>query len=374
MSNLFSLLNTDSNCLARAGILHTSHGEIETPVFMPVGTQGTVKAISQKQLKDLNAKIILGNTYHLYLRPGNELFSHFGGLHKFINWNGAMLTDSGGYQVFSLKELRKITEEGVSFSSHLDGSKHVFTPENVIDTQRILGSDFVMVLDECTPFPSEYQIAKTSMELSLRWAARAKAQFENSIPLYGNKQFLFGIGQGSMYADLRKIYIKEMIEIGFDGYAIGGLSVGEPAEIMYEMVSVCTDLLPIEQPRYLMGVGTPENILEGIERGIDMFDCVLPTRNARNGQLFTSRGKINIKNNQYKDSKDLIDENVNCFASQNYTLGYLRHLFMSNEILGAMIATENNIAFYLQMMLQARNAILNNNYTEWKNEFLFKLK
>jgi len=370
---VFEVEKKCSDCKARAGVIKTDRQEIKTPVFMPVGTVGTVKAIEQRELAEIGFDIILGNTYHLYLRPGTDVIKSFEGLHKFINWDGNILTDSGGYQVFSLQELRKISEQGVEFSSHIDGSKHLFTPENVIDIQRILGSDIMMVLDECTDYPTNYDTAKESMELSLKWAKRAKIQFSDTEPLYGKNQFLFGIGQGSMYPDLRRSYIEGMVEIGFDGYAIGGLSVGEPAEIMYNMVDISTDIMPEDKPRYLMGVGTPENILEGIERGIDMFDCVLPTRNARNGQLFTSRGKINIRNAKYKYSKQPIDETINSYADSNFTLGYLRHLFVSDEILGLQLATLHNLSFYKWLMIKAREKILVDDYRQFKSEILLSL-
>jgi queuine tRNA-ribosyltransferase len=370
MRNLFNLIKTSSDSRARAGVLNLNGIEVETPVFMPVGTLGSVKAVEHRNLIETDFKIILGNTYHLYLRPGNEVMNHFGGLHKFINWDRAILTDSGGYQVFSLSDLRKITEEGVKFQSHIDGSYHFFSPENVIETQRILGSDIVMVLDECTPYPSEYKYAKDSMDLSLKWAQKSRDAFDNTFARWGREQFLFGIGQGSMYRDLRKSYVQQMVDIGFDGYAIGGLSVGEPAEVMYEMVDVCTSEIPDESPRYLMGVGTPENILEAIELGIDMFDCVLPTRNARNGQLFTSKGKINIKNAKYKFSNDCIDENINAYASNDFTLGYLRHLYISGEILALQLGSQHNLAFYKWLVVTAREKILTDEYRQWKLEIL----
>ncbi len=370
MRKLFNLVKTSTNSRARAGIIHFNGINIETPVFMPVGTLGSVKAVDHRNLIETDFKIILGNTYHLYLRPGNEVMNHFGGLHKFINWDRAILTDSGGYQVFSLSDLRKITEDGVRFQSHIDGSYHLFSPENVIETQRILGSDIVMVLDECTPYPSEYKYAKDSMDLSLKWAQKSRNAFDNSSTRWGRDQFLFGIGQGSMYKDLRKSYVQQMVDIGFDGYAIGGLSVGEPADMMYEMVDVCTAEIPEESPRYLMGVGTPENILEAIELGIDMFDCVLPTRNARNGQLFTSKGKINIKNAKYKFSNDCIDENINAYASNNFSLGYLRHLYISGEILALQLGSQHNLAFYKWLVVTAREKILTDDYRQWKLEIL----
>ncbi len=372
MSNFFKLEKTDTESKARLGKLYTDHGEIPTPIFMPVGTQGSVKALQQRELYELDAKIILGNTYHLYLRPGTEIMEHFGGLHKFMGWDRPILTDSGGYQIFSLKELRKITEKGAEFRSHIDGSKHFFSPESVVGIQKSLGSDIVMVLDECAPYPAEESYVIKSMQMSLRWAERCKKEFDRTEPKYGHRQFLFGIGQGGMYADLRKQYTNQMIDLDFDGYAIGGLSVGEPAEIMYELTDVCTDILPQDKPRYLMGVGTPENILEGVERGIDMFDCVMPTRNARNAQLFTTRGKINIKNAKYKLSDDVIDENIDSYASNNFSLGYLRHLFVANEILALQLASMHNIAFYLWLVKNAREHIAAGDFVQWKKEMLEK--
>ncbi len=370
MEKFFTLEKTSSDSKARAGRIVTDHSVIETPVFMPVGTQGTVKAIDQKKLAELDFRIILGNTYHLYLRPGNEVLSKFEGLHNFMNWNGSILTDSGGYQVFSLQDLRKLKPDGVEFRSHIDGSKHFFTPENVVETQRIIGSDIIMVLDECTPYPSEPDIAKKSADLSIKWAKQAQTAFENSSPRYRHRQFQFCICQGSMYPDLRKMYINNMLDINFDGFAIGGLSVGEPAEVMYEIVDISTDILPVEKPRYLMGVGTPENILEGIERGIDMFDCVMPTRNARNGQLFTTKGKVNIRNAKYKFSDEVIDANIESYASNNFSLGYMRHLFISDEILGLQLATEHNLAFYKWLVKNAREKILIDEYRQWKRFIL----
>lgn len=368
--NFFELEKTADDCRARAGKIVTDHSVIPTPVFMPVGTQGTVKAVYQRSLHEQDTRIILGNTYHLYLRPGTDIINSFGGLHKFMNWDKSILTDSGGYQVFSLKDLRKLTEEGAHFASHLDGSKHLFSPEKVLEIQRLLGSDILMVLDECTEYPSPLLDAKKSMDLSEKWAIRSRKAFLETEPLYGHRQFQFGIGQGSMYPELRRDYAQKLVDIGFEGYAIGGLSVGEPAEMMYDMIDVTNEVFPVDQPRYLMGVGTPENILEGIERGIDMFDCVMPTRNARNGQLFTTRGKINIRNSQYRYSQEIIDENIDCYASQNFTLGYLRHLINTDEILGLMIASEHNIAFYLWLARTAREKILSGEFRQWKHDFL----
>ncbi len=371
-NNFFTLIHTNNNSNARAGIIKTAHSEIPTPIFMPVGTQGTVKAVYPKTLENLDTRIILGNTYHLYLRPGTEIINNFGGLHKFMNWKGSILTDSGGYQVFSLKDLRKLTEEGAHFASYLDGSKHLFSPEKVVEIQRFLGSDIMMVLDECTEYPCEFAPAEKSMQLSEKWAIRSRKAFLESESLYSFPQFQFGIGQGSMYPSLRKKYAKILIDIGFEGYAIGGLSVGEPAELMYEIVEETNAVLPVLQPRYLMGVGTPENILESIDRGIDMFDCVMPTRNARNGQLFTTRGKINIRNSKYKNSNEPIDDNIDSYASKNFSLGYLRHLNISDEIMGLMLASEHNIAFYLWLVRTAREKILKNEFSAWKKEFLEK--
>lgn len=369
-SNNFTLIKTDSNSKARAGILHTDNGEIQTPIFMPVGTQGTVKTLEQRVIKELKAQIILGNTYHLYLRPGNDVMSHFGGLHKFMNWDKPILTDSGGYQVFSLQENRKINENGVEFRSHIDGSKHLFTPENVVDTQRIIGSDIMMVLDECVPYPSDEKYTKNSLKLSLDWAKRCLIQFKNTEPKYQHKQQLFAIIQGGMYENLRREYCQEIIQYDYNAFAIGGLSVGEPNELMYDLTDLCTDYMPKDRARYLMGVGTPENILESIERGVDMFDCVMPTRNARNGQIFTTRGKINIKNQKYKYSNELIDAGLDNYTSNNYTLGYLRHLTVADEILGLILATQQNIAFYLWLVTTAREKIIEGNFTSWKKEFL----
>jgi queuine tRNA-ribosyltransferase len=370
MDNFFKLEKTSEDCKARAGTIYTSHGEIQTPVFMPVGTQGTVKAIAQKELNEIQSQIILGNTYHLYLRPGTDVLKDFGGLHKFMKWDKPILTDSGGYQVFSLKDLRKLTEEGAEFKSHIDGSKHKFTPEKVIDIQRAIGSDILMVLDECTPYPSTFIDAKKSIDLSFKWASRSIEYFRNTEPYYGNDQFLYAIGQGSMYPELRKEYLNKVIDLDFDGYSIGGLSVGEPAEMMYEITDLCTGILPENKPRYLMGVGTPENILTAIELGVDQFDCVMPTRNARNGQIFTTKGKINIKNAKYKYSKEVIDEGFENYISNYYTLGYLRHLFISQEILALQIATNHNLAFYLWLTRTAREKILSGKYRQWKNDFL----
>lgn len=374
MDNFFYLEKTSKKSKARVGKIFTSRGVIKTPVFMPVGTNGTVKAIEQRELLEIGSQIILGNTYHLYLRPGTEVLNHFGGLHKFINWDRPILTDSGGYQVFSLNDIRKIEKDGVVFRSHIDGSKHKFTPKAVVNIQRIIGSDIMMVLDECAPYPADYSYTKNSSDLSYYWAKLSRDEFLETKEVYDFKQYQFGIAQGGMYKDLRIDYLNKMIDLDFDGNAIGGLSVGEPIELMYEIVNYSTDILPNNKPRYLMGVGTPENILECIELGIDMFDCVMPTRNARNGQLFTTYGKINIRNKQYKFSNELIDENINSYASQNFTLGYLRHLFITEEILGLQLATIHNLAFYLWLVNEARNQIINDNFENWKKNFLNNYK
>lgn len=370
----YELQKKDKNSKARAGKITTDHGVIETPIFMPVGTQGTVKAVNQRTLKqDIDPPIILGNTYHLYLRPGMEIMEKAGGLHKFMNWDRALLTDSGGFQVFSLSELRKLKPHGVEFRSHLDGSKHLFTPEKVIEIERKIGADIIMPLDECTPYPCDYEYAKKSKELTSSWAVLNKEAFENSAPLYGHKQYLFGIVQGSVYPDLRESSAKDLMDIGFDGYSIGGLAVGEPAEKMYEMVDFTTDILPEDKPRYLMGVGRPENILESIERGVDMFDCVMPTRNARNAYLFTSEGIITIKNAYYKDDFSPLDPNCDCYTCQNYTKAYLRHIFHAKEILAYELGTIHNLRFYLNLVREARKQILNDTFTEWKNRIINKL-
>ncbi len=372
--NFFELIKESNDSQARAGILSTSHGDIPTPIFMPVGTQGTVKALEHNSLRQYDAKIILGNTYHLYLRPGLDVLSSFEGLHKFMNWERPILTDSGGYQVFSLQELRKLTADGVEFRSHIDGSKHFFSPEKVVDIQRVIGSDIIMVLDECAPYPSTFEYTSKSVDLSLKWAISASNHFNKTTPLYEHNQFQFAICQGGMYPELRRKYINEITQHNFDGFSIGGLSVGEPAEMMYEMTEISTELLPKDKPRYLMGVGTPENILESIERGIDMFDCVLPTRNARNGQIFTTRGKINLRNAKHKYSNEPIDPGFEYSSDMDFSLGYLRHLFIAGEILALILATRQNIRFYLWLARTAREKILDGEFMKWKKEFLEKFK
>lgn len=370
----FTLLKTDPTCKARAGELETAHGKIQTPIFMPVGTAGTVKSVHQRELKDdVQAQIILGNTYHLFMRPGTALLEKAGGLHKFMNWDGPILTDSGGFQVFSLSDIRKVKEEGVQFSSHIDGSKHLFTPERAIDIQRSIGGDIIMAFDECTPYPCEYSLAKKSMELTHRWLKRCCEHFDATPPLYGCAQTLFPIVQGSTFKDLRKQSAEYIASMDREGNAIGGLSVGEPAEMMYEITDQLTDILPKEKPRYLMGVGTPANILEGIALGIDMFDCVMPTRNARNGMLFTSEGIINIRNEKWKDDLSPLDENGTTFVDSTYSKAYLRHLLISKEILAAQIASIHNLGFYLWLVKEARKHILDGTFASWKNEMVVKV-
>lgn len=357
---------TASEGRARTGILDTPHGQVETPAFMPVGTQGTVKAVEHRELEELGAQIILGNTYHLYLRPGPEVVAKGGGLHGFTGWKGPILTDSGGYQVFSLTDLRTIEEDGVRFRSHLDGSEHRFTPESVVDIQRALGSDIMMVLDECPPYPSSYDYAKESNELTLRWARRCREYAEQHGPVHGNRQALFGIVQGGTYPDLRERCARELMAMDFDGYALGGLAVGEPAETMYDVVELCEAILPSEKPRYLMGVGTPENLLEAIDRGMDMFDCVMPTRNARNGMLFTRDGSLNIRNAAFKADFTPIDPECRCYTCSRHTRAYLRHLFQAKEILALQLATLHNLSFYLGLMRDARAAIQSDTFSGWK--------
>ena len=363
----YKLQNTDEGSKARAGKITTDHGEILTPIFMPVGTAGTVKAVHQRELEnDIKAQIILGNTYHLYLRPGLDILERAGGLHKFNGWNRPILTDSGGYQVFSLKDIRKITEEGVKFQSHIDGSRHLFTPESVMDIQRVIGADIIMAFDECAPYPCDYNYAKKSMEMTHRWLQRCCDRFDATEGLYGYTQTLFPIVQGSVYKDLRLQSAEFIANQNRDGNAIGGLAVGEPAEKMYETIDYVNDILPKDKPRYLMGVGTPENILESIALGIDMFDCVMPTRNARNGMLFTTQGIINIRNEKWKDDYSPIDENLGGYVSTFYSKAYLRHLVKCDEILAAQIASVHNLTFYLWLVGQAREHILAGDFTEWK--------
>ncbi|WP_321342775.1 tRNA guanosine(34) transglycosylase Tgt [uncultured Draconibacterium sp.] len=370
----FELQKTAENSRARAGVLTTDHGTIETPIFMPVGTAGSVKGIHTRDIKeDIEAQIILGNTYHLYLRPGIDVIEKAGGLHKFNRWDRPILTDSGGFQVFSLGDIRKLSEEGARFQSHIDGSYHMFTPENVMDIQRTIGADIIMAFDECTPGDADYDYAKRSLELTQRWLERCFKQFNSTEPKYGYSQSLFPIVQGNTFTDLRKAAVANVKTFDADGYAIGGLSVGETEQEMYEMTEVCTADLPENKPRYLMGVGTPVNILEGIHRGIDMFDCVMPTRNGRNGMLFTSEGIINIRNKKWENDHSPIDENGTSFVDQ-YSKAYLRHLIISNEMLGAQIASQHNLAFYLWLVKTARQKIQNGDFISWKNEMVIKLK
>lgn len=370
----FTLKHLDNSTKARAGVIETDHGSIETPIFMPVGTAGTVKAVHFRELeKDILAQIILGNTYHLYLRPGTELLSKAGGLHKFIGWNKAILTDSGGYQVYSLADNRKITEEGVKFKSHIDGSMHFFSPESAMDVQRSIGADIIMAFDECTPWPCDYSYAKKSMEMTHRWLDRCCRRFDNTPPLYGYHQSLFPIVQGSTYEDLRKISAQEIASREREGNAIGGLSVGEPAPAMYEMTELVCEILPADKPRYLMGVGTPANILECIALGVDMFDCVMPTRNARNGMLFTTQGIINIKNEKWRNDLSPLDDNLDNFISKSCTKAYLRHLIKSNEMLGAQISSIHNLSFYLWLVKEARRRIIDGSFKAWKYDMVQKV-
>ncbi|GAA4340391.1 tRNA guanosine(34) transglycosylase Tgt [Mucilaginibacter gynuensis] len=370
----FNLTAQDKLSKARAGEITTDHGTIQTPIFMPVGTAGTVKAVHQHELKeDIKAQIILGNTYHLYLRPGLNTIEQAGGLHKFNGWEGPILTDSGGYQVYSLTEVRKIKEEGVTFRSHIDGSKHLFTPENVMDIQRVIGADIIMAFDECTPYPCDYRYAKNSIEMTHRWLKRCCDRFDTTEPKYGYSQTLFPIVQGSVYKDLRVRSAEVIASFEREGNAIGGLSVGEPAEEMYAMTEIVCNILPEQKPRYLMGVGTPVNILENIALGIDMFDCVMPTRNARNGMLFTKDGIINIKNEKWKNDFSPIEADSDLFADKVYTKAYLRHLIHSGEILGAQIATLHNLHFYLWLVKQAREKIIAGDFYDWKNTMVKRL-
>ncbi len=365
----FTVEHTDGS--ARAGVLETDHGTIHTPVFMPVGTAATVKGVFHRDLvREVKAEIILGNTYHLYLRPGLDIIGRAGGLHRFSSWEGPLLTDSGGFQVFSLAECRKLTEEGCRFSSHIDGSRHLFTPENVIETQRIIGADIMMAFDECPPGTAPYDYASRSLDLTLRWLDRCMVRYRATEPLYGHYQALFPIVQGVVYPDLRRRSAIAATAYDADGYAIGGLAVGEPAEQMYEMIEVVNEILPRDRPRYLMGVGTPANLLEAIERGVDMFDCVMPTRNGRNGMLFTWDGVINIRNKKWEDDFSLIDETSDCFVDRTYTKAYLRHLTIAGEMMAAQIASMHNLAFYLQLTAAAREHIASGDFKAWKEETL----
>ncbi|UTG59887.1 tRNA guanosine(34) transglycosylase Tgt [Elizabethkingia anophelis] len=375
MEKFFEVEQFSAKGKARAGVITTDHGKIQTPIFMPVGTVATVKTVHQRELKDdIKAQIILGNTYHLYLRPGMDVMQNAGGLHKFMNWNGPILTDSGGFQVFSLASSRKMTEEGVKFKSHIDGSYHFISPEVSMEIQRKIGADIFMAFDECTPYPCEYNQAKVSMELTHRWLKRCIEWTENNPEYYGHKQRLFPIVQGSVYSDLRKASAEVIAEAGAEGNAIGGLSVGEPEEEMYRITDEVTDILPKDKPRYLMGVGTPWNILESIGNGIDMMDCVMPTRNARNGMLFTWGGVINIKNEKWKNDFSPLDEFGTSYVDQEYTKAYVRHLFSAREYLGKQIASIHNLAFYLDLVKVAREHILAGDFYEWKDSIIPQLK
>ncbi|NEU08101.1 tRNA guanosine(34) transglycosylase Tgt [Flavihumibacter sp. R14] len=370
----FKLQANDPLSKARAGEITTDHGTIKTPIFMPVGTAASVKAVHQRELaEDIKAQIILGNTYHLYMRPGLDTIEKAGGLHRFNGWDKPILTDSGGYQVYSLSEVRKIKEAGVTFRSHIDGSKHLFTPENVMDTQRIIGADIIMAFDECTPYPCEYGYARRSIDMTHRWLQRCCDRFDSTEPKYGYSQTLFPIVQGSVYKDLRKKSAEVIASFEREGNAIGGLSVGEPAEEMYAMTEVVCEILPTDKPRYLMGVGTPVNILENIALGIDMFDCVMPTRNARNGMLFTKNGIINIRNEKWKNDFSAIEADSDLFSDLNYSKAYLRHLVTSNEILGAQIATLHNLHFYIWLVSEAREKIISGEFYQWKNKMVQQL-
>ena len=370
----FDLIHNDARTCARAGVMHTDHGDILTPIFMPVGTVGTVKGVQRCHLEDdINAQIILGNTYHLYLRPGTEILHQAGGLHRFEGWKRPILTDSGGFQVFSLTDIRKMTEEGVQFSSHIDGRKLMFTPENVMDIQREIGADIMMAFDECCPGTADYQYAKTSMERTHRWLDRCIARFDSTPDVYDYKQHLFPIVQGCVYPDLRQDAAKRLRDLDRDGYAIGGLAVGEPAEDMYAMIEVVNDILPQNKPRYLMGVGTPWNILEGIERGVDMFDCVMPTRNGRNGMIFTQNGIMNLRNKKWENDFTELDPCGTSFVDHHYTRAYVRHLIHSQEMLGLEILSIHNLAFYLWLVGEARQHILAGDFKSWKDDIMPRL-
>ena len=371
---MFTLLHTDSRSSARAGIVHTDHGDILTPIFMPVGTVGTVKGVQRRDLEDdIRAQIILGNTYHLYLRPGTDILRQAGGLHKFEGWTRPILTDSGGYQVFSLTDIRKMTEEGVRFSSHIDGRKLMFTPESVMDIEREIGADIMMAFDECCPGTADYTYAKASMERTHRWLDRCIARFDSTSDLYGYRQHLFPIVQGCVYPDLRMEAAKRLRDLDRDGYAIGGLAVGEPAEKMYEMIEVVNDILPQNKPRYLMGVGTPWNILEGIERGVDMFDCVMPTRNGRNGMIFTRNGVMNMRNRKWENDFTPLDPDGTSYVDTQYTRAYVRHLIHAGEMLGLEILSIHNLAFYLWLVGEARQHILAGDFKPWKDEMMKRI-
>lgn len=370
----FDISHNDTTTKARAGVLQTDHGAIQTPIFMPVGTIGSVKGIHPRELKDdIKAQIILGNTYHLYLRPGNDVMYKAGGLHKFNGWDRPILTDSGGFQIFSLSQIRKLTDEGAWFRSHIDGSKHLFTPENVVDTQRIIGSDIMMALDECTPYPCEKSYARKSLTLTHQWLDRGWKHFRETQPLYGHSQTFFPIVQGSVFKDLRIESAEKIAAMDVEGNAIGGLAVGEPAEEMYDILETVNSILPLHKPRYLMGVGTPANILESIALGVDMFDCVMPTRNGRNGMLFTRQGIINIRNEKWKTNFSPVDAESDCYVDQHYSKAYLRHLFVAGEMLGPMIASIHNLTFYLWLVQTAREKIIEGTFGAWKDGIIKQL-
>lgn len=370
----FKVLSKSDQSEARAGVFQTGHGEVQTPVFMPVGTVGTIKGLNTRELeKEVESQMLLANTYHLFLRPGIDVLEQAGGLHRFVNWNRPILTDSGGYQVFSLSSNRKLNQEGAHFQSHIDGSRHTFTPENVVDIQRSIGGDIIMAFDECTPYPCQYSYARASMELTHHWLERGIKRYHQTKPLYGHPQYLFPIVQGSVYKDLRQQSARFISQTDQAGYAIGGLSVGEPAHMMYEMVEVVNNILPKDRPRYLMGVGTPVNILEAIDRGVDMFDCVIPTRNGRNGMLYTREGMINIKNLQWKNDFSPIEKNGASYVDEHFSRAYLRHLTISKEITAAQIATLHNLSFYMWLVKQARIQIQNHTFRPWKKEMVEKL-
>ncbi|PID26783.1 MAG: tRNA guanosine(34) transglycosylase Tgt [Candidatus Cloacimonadota bacterium] len=367
----YELIKTDKKTGARAGIIHTDHGDIETPIFMPVGTIGNVKSMTNRDLEEARAQIILGNTYHLHMRPGKDLINRAGGLHKFMNWNKPILTDSGGFQVFSLAGLSKITDKGALIQSHIDGSKHFFNPELVMDIQRNIGSDIQMVIDECAPYPSTKEYALKALKRTTRWAKECRDIWVREEPLYGHYQSLFPIVQGSTYHDLRRISCNEIMELDpFEGYAIGGVSVGEPPELIKEITQVCTEILPKNKPRYLMGVGTPQDLLNCIEVGVDMFDCVMPTRNARNGTVFTSKGKLVLKGAKFKEDFNSIDKDCDCFTCRNYTRAYVRHLYNAKEMLSGQLASIHNIHFYLWLAREARKAIMEDRYYDFKKDIM----
>lgn len=370
----FKVVNRDPRTKARAGLIRTDHGTVKTPVFMPVGTRASVKAVEQRELLEINAQIILANTYHVFQRPGVEVIQKFGGIHSFMSWPRPVLTDSGGFQILSLSDLRKLSREGVEFRSHIDGTYYFFTPEKIIEIERQIGADLIMVLDECTSYPVEKDYVSKSIELTYEWAMRCKEKFESSKSLYGYNQFLFGIVQGGVYPDLRDKSARQLVDANFDGYAIGGLAVGEPAEEMYSVTDLVTNILPEDKPRYLMGVGTPGNLLEAVERGVDMFDCVIPTRNGRNAQAFTMSGTINIKNAVYRLDETPLDESCDCYVCKNFSKAYIRHLFNVDEIVGLQLASLHNLRFFVSLMEQMRLAIIESRFVEFKKEMLAKLE